>query len=283
MQRLWSEGLRSAKRWWRAFGGTPPWTGPDLIPAAWRGANRGYRRFVVLTHARSGSTLLSLTLDTHPEIVGYRELLHPQSLWVRENQYADTPWRPWRDAHPMAFVRDVVFGGYADHLRAVGFKLFPEHLDRSPQTAGLWTWLAGQQDIAIISLHRENLLACFLSLTIAQQEQRWLAHTPEQRSQAVPSLDPEKAEKFFERQLRDRASVRERFAQRPRFMEITYEQLDADLTGTLDRVQGLLGVQKRPLQAAILKQETRPLSQAIANYEELVARWRGTRWEAFLV
>ncbi|MEN9727886.1 MAG: hypothetical protein RL434_2252 [Pseudomonadota bacterium] len=228
--------------------------------------------------------MLQSALTCHPELITYGECLHPNKIFfkVRAPDW-DTGgvWKAWRNIHPVAFVRDVIYQAYDEGVAAAGFKIFPEHLDRQPGMEVLWDWLATEQDIAVISLHRKDLLAYFLSLEVAQRAQRWMSLPDAQWVQEPIPIDPEKAEHTFERRLRYQSLIRERFAHHP-FLELTYEDLTRDTHSSLERIQSHLGVEPRTLAPTTLKQENRPLCEAISNYPELVRRWRGTRWESLL-
>jgi len=229
--------------------------------------------------------MLRSALSRHSSILCFGELLHSEQICRTADHDTHKRWLSWRNENPIPFVRDMVFRGYPESTRAVGFKIFPEHLDNKVGMGVLWDWLEGQRVIAVISLHRVNLLAYFLSLQIAQRTKTWLPRPDERLEGAgareTVSIDPGQAEAAFERRLRYRRLVQERFSQHP-FFELSYEELAENTQPTLGRVQLFLGVKRQALAPATLKQEVRPLREAISNYDELVRRWRGTRWECFL-
>lgn len=253
-----------------------------FLPTA--GENHRYRRFILLSHARSGTNMLNSALEGHPGILMYGEALHPNKIFLKVGMPewdTDEAWKAWRNAYPVPFVRDVIYRGCDEETAAVGFKIFPEHLDRQPGMEVLWDWLAGEKDIAVISLHRTDLLSYFLSLEVARRAGKWLLDPGATRPSEAISIDAERAEEAFERRVRYRTQIRERFAHHP-FMELTYEDLTRDTGAALTRVQSFLGVEPLALAPATLKQEIRPLREAISNYDELARRWRGTRWESVL-
>ena len=145
----------------------------------------------------------------------------------------------------------------------------------------LWDWLVGEKDIAVISLHRRNLLSYFLSLEVARRAGKWMLQPGATRPSEAISIDAERAEEAFERRVRYQTRIRERFAQHP-FLELSYEDLTGNTQAALDQIQSFLGVEKLALAPKTLRQEVRPLREAISNYDELARRWRGTRWESVL-
>lgn len=262
-----------------------PWPTAGFCPLLQTtGENRRYRRFIVLSHARSGTNMLESALEGHPGILIYGEALHPNKIFVKKGMPewdTNDAWKAWRNAYPVSFVRDVIYRACDEGTAAVGFKIFPEHLDRQPGMEVLWDWLVGEKDIAVISLHRRNLLSYFLSLEVARRAGKWMLQPGATRPSEAISIDAERAEEAFERRVRYQTRIRERFAQHP-FLELSYEDLTGNTQAALDQIQSFLGVEKLALAPKTLRQEVRPLREAISNYDELARRWRGTRWESVL-
>ena len=97
----------------------------------------------------------------------------------------------------------------------------------------------------------------------------------------LASANPAEAVAEFERRMRYQQGMRDRLDGHA-VLDITYEELTADLDAGMARVQQFLGVPPKRLAISTVKQEVRPLSEVIANYGELRKAWAGTRWAAFL-
>ena len=79
--------------------------------------------------------------------------------------------------------------------------------------------------------------------------------------------------------LETREQEMDRLAEGHPTIRLTYERLVA---GSIDEVQQFLGVEPRALSSPHRKLRTRPLREAIENWNELSDGLRGTRFERFL-
>ena len=64
-------------------------------------------------------------------------------------------------------------------------------------------------------------------------------------------------------------------------LELVYEEMVADFTGTIRRVYEFLNIPYSQVESRTLKQEHRPLSQALINYHELKSSFAGSPYECF--
>ncbi|PLL11133.1 hypothetical protein C0V75_17770 [Tabrizicola sp. TH137] len=115
------------------------------------------RRFVILSGSRSGTSLLSETLNVHPEILCHGELFHPTPASHIKRQEGDL------SVEEAVALRDRDPIGYLDWaltrpgVAAAGFKMW-----RSQQDAVCDRLLADEATLKII-YERENVLARFSS------------------------------------------------------------------------------------------------------------------------
>jgi LPS sulfotransferase NodH len=238
-------------------------------------------RFVILARSRTGSNLLRSLLNSHPQIVVFSEVFrNPDAIDWGFPGYRQSP----RDARlmrqdPVAFLENRIFAGQPRNVAAVGFKLFYYHA-REPQLAPLWPYLAQADDIKIIHLKRRNILRTHLSRERAIRTDEWARLDDAPRPETPIHLDYERCLADFEQTRRWEEEMDAFFAGRE-MLQLTYEALVADMTGEMDRVQAFLGVPRRDLTPLTKKQAQKPLSAAIANYDELKARFAGTPWAAF--
>jgi LPS sulfotransferase NodH len=252
-------------------------------PAGLVGESQTYQRFLVLAHARSGSNLLVDAIGSDPRILSFPEIFHRTETFVHPLE-ATAPLRYLKKEMPLRFLREAVYGGFDPLIRAVGFKIFPEHLEAGEQMREVREWLARQTDISVVNLTRRNLLRYYVSLKRAWMTGEWKSVAGKAGGSAHPAklhLDPEDAERIFTlREERD-ASCRCLFADHP-ILNLHYEDLQQQLQPTFNRVQQFLGLEPQPVKVGLHKQETRALPEIIENYDELRRRWTGTRWETFL-
>ena len=226
-------------------------------------------RFIVLAHPRSGSQLLVNALGQHPDVRCYGELFHPRPE-VRALHHRLDDGRSWREGDDAGEFLASVF---AAPRPAVGFKLFYNHCEAALEA------LSRDSRLRVIHLHRENLLAAYVSLQIAIATDRWQVRAGEQASEAHPplSLDAALCREFFVRVEAQRARALERFAAHPRF-EVEYHALTAQFDESLARAFEHLGVAPVAVEKRLLRQASRPLREQIANFDTLAAAFAGTPW-----
>jgi len=252
-------------------------------PAALAGDHVDHCNFMILTHPRSGSTLLADGLNSLPSVLSYAELFTPNYVDYMVSGYRDTQvMRYLRRKIPARFLAEFVYGPYAQHIRAVGFKLFPEHFDYKPDFLPGRRWLLENPELLVLRLVRRNLLKYYVSLELARRTKVWRIREPGGKNPEMTILlDPEKAEcEFIQRSSRDEA-YRTLFAKH-RILDLTYEDLEQDSVECFGRVLTFLGLEPQPVKIGLHKQESRTLPEIIENYDELRQRWKGTRWETFL-
>lgn len=222
--------------------------------------------FVIVADVRTGSTLLSSSLDRHPEVRCRGELFHPDDF--PDNQ---VPGGPRHALGAEALIARALRG---EPAAAVGFRAMVFHPDPAaqPQWASAWEWLAARPDLHVIYLRRRDALAQFASLRIAHWTGRFNPspedplYDPEQRPRV--RIDPAELWRWIDERAGLYARCREHLAGKSA-LELAYEDLTADWDGCIDWIEAFLGVARQPLAPAKKKQEQRPLSESVANYAEL--------------
>lgn len=225
------------------------------------------RPFAIVADMRTGSTLLSASLDQHPEIRCYGELFHPEDL--PDNLIEGVDRRALDTEALLRAALDV------PGVRAVGFKamvFLP--LEATPQWTDLWTRLRALEGLRVLYLERRDTLAQYTSLVVAQETGVFHPYDnddlydPENRPTVY--VDPEAYRAWVEARRDRMARRRQQLAGLPG-LELTYEALCDDWEATMRRVQDFLDVPYHALEQRKQKQETRPLSSVIENFEELSA------------
>jgi hypothetical protein len=237
-------------------------------------------RFVLLAHPRSGSQLLRTGLEQHPRVLALNELYHPQE-----------PVR--RDHHPLddgTWLRDgedgAEFVARALALRpgrdAVGFKLSYRDARRG-SFASVWTALAADPELRVVHLYRAQHLETLASLTLARASNQWLVYREDAQGLSEPpaiELAPELVQSYVDCMERDQRTALEALGQARR-IDLEYGQLVERYQATLDAVFEFLGVSPRPVVERLVKQETRPIHERIANYDALAERFAGTPYARY--
>ena len=242
-----------------------------------KGANTGYQKFVILTHARSGSSLMVQLLKSHPEILCFGELFVNKRIGFNQEGFDQNQPEllALRNEQPIRFLKEYVFAGWSDDHQAVGFKLFPDQMDNGAFKL-LWEWLEANKDVKIIHLNRNNQLATYASLLKARKTKQFGITSEENRSMAQVEMNPREAQEFFEMRESYRNEIVNRFNDRR--LDITYEELDQGMEDAMRKVQAFLGLKVVELQSKKVKQETRPLADVILNYDSLKAELKATPW-----
>ena len=131
-----------------------------------------------------------------------------------------------------------------------------------------------ERDFRIIHLTRRNLLKRLLSSTVARQTGAYLGGPAQLRVQ----LDPDRIVEDIQFTLESEAQVRTKFADVP-ILDLVYEDVCADFRGAMRGVFRFLEVPDDKVQPETMKQENRTMREAIVNYDELKARFSGSRYE----
>ncbi|WP_148044829.1 hypothetical protein [Paracoccus pantotrophus] len=125
-------------------------------------------KFVILSDAHSGTSLLTATLNSHPEIICHGEIFHPdpKDYHIKVPKEEIDPQRllALREQDAQKFV-ELVYDRQG--VNAVGFKMW-----RS-QNARCCDELLEDQGISKIIYERKNVLAKFSSMLLAKETGVW--------------------------------------------------------------------------------------------------------------
>jgi hypothetical protein len=246
--------------------------------------------FVLVAHARSGSSLLMDALGQHPHILNCDELFGDT-----EEERPDLPlsFQRFNPSSPIRYRNSQSGRDFLHHifyeaahplpLRAVGCKILHNQCLFSPSARTVWTFLRSRRDIRIIRLFRRNLLAAWVSLETAFQTQQWHlapdleSHEREKRIEVPPqSVSIPK----FEGYAREVLSFQHRSDRRFRNHATISIEYHADLCRAFDpsmqRIYGFLGLDNYPPRMRTAKQRRRPLRDQVTNYDEIVHHFRDT-------
>jgi LPS sulfotransferase NodH len=243
---------------------------------------RDYRRFVVVSVARTGSTLLNNLLTAQGNVLAFGELFRGDGAigWDLRpfNSRQGARLQQLHETRPLQFLEKEVFRAWPREIAAVGFKLFYYHARSGPQ-AQVWDYLQADPSIAVIHLKRRNILEQYASLRVAHETNVWSSTTAGGPAPEPIRLDPEACRRHFEEVRAQESACDALFGVRAR--TVAYEDLIADRTAAMGAVAAHIGVELKPAKAALVRQRTEPLTTAIANYAELRDHFAGSPWESF--
>lgn len=243
-------------------------------------------RFLIITHSRSGSTLLCRSLDRHPNLNVYVESLHPvdpgvlawRQHYIQEIYQTDCLNVIWEDEftrlsdeYDLAPLVDRIFLDYH------GFKILLQQL---PLNYSIWRHFA-QQPLKIIYLQRNNLLEAALSTKLAKRTKTW--QVPPDSNGIVDSpieIAPDFLERYFNHVEMSMHAVKKLFSSHQQ-IHISYEDMCSNWRPTMDKVQNFLKVPQVPLPITTGKRTTSNPSQIISNYKELARYFSQTKWRKF--
>jgi LPS sulfotransferase NodH len=248
------------------------------------GGHKDYRRFIILATARSGSNFLRGLLNSHSQVMAFGELFREMKSigWdipVYDQFMQSRHLRQLAQHDPVGFLENAVFKRFPKKIKAVGFKLFYYHA-QDESRSHVWRFLREQKDLRVIHLKRNNTLRTMLSLKKAFKTDSWTNTLGAEEEKTLISLNYEECLESFKWAQDVKKRYDDYFEEHPK-IEIIYEQLVDDMEGELTRIQRFLGIDPKICKSATSKQANQPLSEAISNYFDLKAKFRGSQWEVF--
>ena len=212
-------------------------------------------RFVVLCQPRTGSSLLNASLRQHPEIEMHGEILNhryphrlPQDGYQRLLSALSNSTHPAVGCNLHAFQPDRVWDGW-----------------RRWESA--WNALADDSSIKVIHLQRIDTLAQMASWKIAQLLSRW-GRQDDIIDRPTIAISPDEY-RWFRDWNRSVMEWRLSHLQGRSVLPVTYESLCNEWEPALARIQDFIGVRCLPLRQVTSRNERRPLSEVIENYDDL--------------
>lgn len=135
---------------------------------------KDYVRFIVLCADRTGSYMLTTSLNSSPNIVCIGELFNPFvkhiNFRVDGHKIVNPDKRALRNTDSMQVLDSRVFCERPNEIRAVGFKAPHPHFWAQNQ---LLEWLVSERDVRVLHLCRRNMLRRLVSQKIALQTGVW--------------------------------------------------------------------------------------------------------------
>lgn len=214
-------------------------------------------KFMISCTARSGSSMLSTLLNSHPRVLCHGEILaapHESAGPYHELRQQGTDIDEWlrgyRQEHPGAYLYDVCFNpaGY----QSVGFKF---KLEESLAEAykPFRDLLATDTDIKIIHLQRRNILDKYVSLQMTKQTGVFSIRSSSQRPKLSPfAIDIPDFIAYVREDRQRYETAFELFKDHPS-LHVTYEELCESRPEALAKVQDFLELPQADLATMMVK------------------------------
>lgn len=211
--------------------------------------NSRYHRFIILSSARSGSTLLHTYLNSSFNIHSLGE-------------------QPWRDLEKG--TRRDYFKAYPRFIQAIGFKVFYQFSREAPYDE-LYQILKKDKKIRVIHLVRENMLEQYISEMLAWEKRSW-TFSKGATVQDTITLDLHGFDFFLNKQEEQQAQSLDDFKEQ-QLITVSYESLMSEPQVVLAKVQAFLEVPQRQLFSVLKKQNTQPLVERLENVDEVKVKY----------
>lgn len=250
--------------------------------------------FIILYQGRAGSSYLVDALNRHPDITAGSEILNRESLLLqsksvvglaRLHAVVDRSVRRTLGKRQVKRAQRF-YGNPAIKSSVVGFKVKVRRiLDLNGMKQVIET-----NSVKTIMMARRNVvklaIAYLYGIRLYEKTKHKYASMAWNLFDESDRLGPQNLScEEFDMMLRRAISLREsllfyaRSLNVPR-LDLEYGDLLRDKDGWFQSIFGFLGVERRQLDSRVLKNEPDDLRQAVANFEELKSRYKGTAFEA---
>lgn len=232
--------------------------------------------FIVLSTVRSGSTHLIRLLNDHPAVVCNGEVMNPDDP---DYNWDGPPPKTTDEMIKAAFENYPLRGHDAARVQAVGCKLDDGSIlncqGRLPQLMKI-------PGMRFVVMQRRNQFECARSFLQAFQTTEWQLQKGQKSAPVAPvTMSPITARSFFERAEVFYGRIALVVPPTQRFW-IDYEAFRGHTAAFLDHLWTILEVPPHTSTPSLTKMEERPLSETVANYEELQMLYEHTDYSIFL-
>ncbi len=265
--------------------------------------NQAAKRHVILTSGRSGSNYLANTLNLHPQIVNYGEVLGSWTLsWklfrpLRIMGLGVLSYLEYIYASHVFFIAAQMYSSfshlrkskaikckYRRYIKHIGIKDFFINFERR----GAFDFILNQPEIDVIYLSRCNILRRYLSMLHMEKSNAAVSETSNLKVHQVRVDIDHMLHNLMilEQEVRDEEAMLKRIEKAGhRLMRINYEDYFKNTTtieSTNKKVFQFLGVKAIALLSEHRKILPNSFSDIIVNKQEVVAALKGTVYEVYL-
>ena len=247
------------------------------------------RKFVVAGVQRTGTTLITTSLNSHPHVHCAGELFKmTKASW--NHDVIDGGYRTFRDASlglrmKDLFLRNRLVPGFLDQFferpgfDAIGFKLMLNHT-RSDRFPMVLPYLI-KQHVSVIHVLRENVLRTHVSRLMASH--RRVYHMTE-RPTELPKLSVplDDLETRLKKIAADADTIYSLFHGHVPYLSVSYENYLRNSQFENERMLTFLGLPQRELHSPLVRINPEDLPQTVANWEQVSKRLQDTPFAKFL-
>jgi LPS sulfotransferase NodH len=227
---------------------------------------RNYKKFAIIGHSRTGSNYLFVGLSSSKCVKMYHE------IFAKRNRAL--VGKDFNQIFPMVFQKE------GRNIKAVGFKIFYDHLTRDE-----WENFLSRKCFRVIHLTRENRLRTIVSLDIAFKTDQWAASANDKNKKIVDKrilLDTSKLIQRLEKIKHYEMFVRDRFKNRHK-LEVVYEKLTTQPIQTFEAIGEFLDIDDIDCNSiTLIRQNPESLEQLIVNYDAVCELLKNTRHAVYL-
>lgn len=233
---------------------------------------------IIFSSGRCGTNLI---IKSFREIYGDRirgELFHPL-VGVMMGEWGFDDMLKGAHFHSLYVQHHTFDKRYVDHCLSESdlFKInYHQYIPLSDNTKRY----IESQPINYIHLIRNSYLSYFLSLKIAERDNRWWLYDN------VDSVSPidisvEEFVKNCKRIDDSRSYIRSSFGDKIK-LEISYEELCSDWDDSYKKIQDVAGLEVKEIPQKTRRILQRPVEEYISNYEEFESYLKGTEYYKYL-
>lgn len=224
--------------------------------------NKTYKKFIIISTSRTGSTLLMALLNDHANINCEGEIFKNLN-----GKSCELIWGEF-------------FNNRSQKTKQVGFKLFYSH--PRGEDKKIWDIISEDKDVKIIHLMRKNILRIFLSQKIGLKNKLWTENIFKPNNTPLESkkvaLDFQEAQAAFHK-ISDYQDKTKKLFKNHSYLETYYEDIVADRESELKNIFHFLGLPKMKVSADNKKQNPENLNELIDNYSEFKDYFKDTQWK----
>jgi hypothetical protein len=225
-------------------------------------------QFLITGPGRSGTQMVRKALQHHSEIQCLGEIFQPHDFRSRYIPEGKSNMGEILDECSAAAVKKVF-----------GLTVLYNEVFASPYTKGLTDELVKRR-FKVIHVVRENLLRRYVSNHVAHTTKIWMVAGQPRPTTLRATVSCARLYIDMVRTAARAQRLRGRFRELP-ILELTYEDFCGDFSGNIRRACEFLSVPYEHLPPRTIKQESRPLREAIANYDWLKLLFALSRYRRF--
>jgi hypothetical protein len=247
-------------------------------------------KFLMTGLPRSGTTVVSGSIITHPQVLFYGELLN-QFIGVRQTEaarttlggrweIANTPRREFRacglEENGSQYLQELY--SLDNDSKAIGFKLL-FHQARNGPNSHVWSYLADNTDIKIISTRRENLLDVVCSWVKANRSNVWHISGDEKPGEKV-ELSVQRCEELINH-FSQMQKILGLIQNQHQVLEIDYQLINDDFGGAMNTVYDFLELDSMEAKPSLKKIARHTPREEITNYDQLKEYFSNTQYAEY--